>query len=179
MKKLTLIVFGLTLAASLNAQMQQPPHTSLKVGDTAPDFTLPSTGSGPVKLSGLRGKNVVLAFFPAAFSGGCTKEMLGYQANIAKFEGIEAQVYAISTDNVSSLKAFGESVKASFPFLSDFAKREVSAAYGVLMADRGIANRATFVIDKDGKIQHIEEGNGAIDPTGAEAACSRLAHKSM
>lgn len=63
------------------------------------------------------------------------------------------------------------------PFLSDFAKREVSAEYGVLNKDAGVANRATFVIDKDGKIIHIEEGTAAIDPTGATDACSRSAHK--
>jgi peroxiredoxin len=103
--------------------------------------------------------------------------MLAYQAGIAKFSGAGTEVFAISTDNVPSQKEFAEKVKASFPLLSDFAKREVSAKYGVLMPDRGIANRATFVIDKEGKIQHIEEGSSAIDPTGAETACSRLAHK--
>ncbi len=55
--------------------------------------------------------------------------------------------------------------------------RKVSAEYGVLMPDNGMANRATFVVDKDGRIQHIEEGTSAIDPTGASAACSRLAHR--
>jgi alkyl hydroperoxide reductase subunit AhpC len=63
--------------------------------------------------------------------------------------------------------------------LSDFAKREVSQEYGVLIPQAGVANRATFVVDKDGKIVHIEEGSGAIDPSGAELACSRLAHKSQ
>jgi peroxiredoxin len=64
-----------------------------------------------------------------------------------------------------------------FPLLSDFAKREVSAAYGVLMPENGMANRSTFVVDKEGKIVYIEQGNTAIDPTGAETACSRAAHK--
>jgi len=63
--------------------------------------------------------------------------------------------------------------------LSDFAKRQAAAAYGVLMPDAGIANRATFVIDKDGKIVYIEEGSTAIDPTGAATACSRAAHKTQ
>ena len=61
--------------------------------------------------------------------------------------------------------------------LSDFAKRQVAAAYGVLITEPGVANRATFVINKEGKITYIQEGNTAIDPTGAETACSRLAHK--
>ena len=61
--------------------------------------------------------------------------------------------------------------------MSDFAKREVSKAYGVLIESAGMANRATFVIDKEGRIVYIEQGNTAIDPTGAETACSRTAHK--
>jgi len=103
--------------------------------------------------------------------------MLAYQAGLAKFTGANTQVFGVSTDNTPSQKAFAEKVNATFPMLSDFAKREVSAKYGILMPDRGIANRATFVIDTDGKIQHIEEGSSAIDPTGAETACSRMAHK--
>ena len=103
--------------------------------------------------------------------------MLAYQAGIAKFEVIDTQVFGISTDNVPSQREFAEKLKLTFPLLSDFARREVSKQYGVLMADRGIANRATFVVDPEGKIQHIEEGSAAIDPTGAETACSRLKHK--
>ena len=63
------------------------------------------------------------------------------------------------------------------PMLSDFANRKVAAAYGVLIEQLGMANRATFVIDRDGKITYIQEGNTAIDPTGAADACSRAAHK--
>ena len=100
--------------------------------------------------------------------------MLAYQAGIAKFDETETQVFGVSTDNVPSQREFAEKNKLSFPILSDFARREVAKAYGVLMEDRGMANRATFVIDKEGKIQHIEEGSAAIDPTGAESACRRL-----
>ena len=103
--------------------------------------------------------------------------MLAYQAGLAKFTGANTQVFGVSTDNTPSQKAFAEKLNVTVPMLSDFAKREVSAKYGVLIADRGMANRATFVIDTEGVIQHIEEGSGAIDPTGAETACSRLAHK--
>ena len=100
--------------------------------------------------------------------------MLAYQAGIAHFEGVETQVFGISTDNVPSQKEFADKLKLTFPILSDFAKRQVSADYGVLFVDRGFANRATFVIDKEGRIQHIEEGSTAIDPTGAETACKRI-----
>lgn len=105
--------------------------------------------------------------------------MTAYQAGIAKFEGVETQVYGVSTDNTPSQKEFAAKLNLSFPLLSDFSKREVATAYGVLIPAAGVANRATFVIDKEGKIQHIEEGSGAIDPTGAETACSRLQHKSQ
>ncbi|MBV6430997.1 MAG: thiol peroxidase [Bryobacteraceae bacterium] len=86
---------------------------------------------------------------------------------------MDTQVFGISTDNTPSQKVFAEQTGASFPILSDFAKRNVSREYGVLMEDRGIANRATFVVDKEGKIAYIEEGSSAIDPSGAETACSR------
>jgi len=102
--------------------------------------------------------------------------MLAYQAGIAHFEGVETQVFGISTDNIPSQKEFADKLKLTFPLLSDFSKRQVSTDYGVLFADRGFANRATFVIDKDGRIQHIEEGNTAMDPTGAETACARIHH---
>ena len=103
--------------------------------------------------------------------------MLAYQAGIAKFEGQDAQVFGISEDNTPSQKAFAEKLNVTFPLLSDFAKRQVAEEYGVLMKDYGIANRATFVVDKEGKIQYIEEGKTAVDPTGADTACSRLHHK--
>jgi peroxiredoxin len=102
--------------------------------------------------------------------------MLAYQSGLAKFEGVETQVLGISTDNTPSQAEFAKKLNVTFPLVSDFSKREVSKEYGVLMPS-GVANRATFVIDKEGKIQHIEEGSAAIDPTGAETACSRLHHK--
>ena len=100
--------------------------------------------------------------------------MTAYQAGIAKFEEMGAQVFGVSTDNTPSLGVFAKQTGASFPMLSDFAKRSVSKLYGVLMEDRGIANRATFVVDVDGKIAHIEEGGSAIDISGAAMACSRI-----
>lgn len=105
--------------------------------------------------------------------------MLAYQAGIAKFEGVSTKVFAISTDNTPSQKEFANKVHATFPMLSDFANRKVATEYGVLLPQIGVANRATFVVDKNGKIVHIEEGSGAIDPTGAETACSRMAHEAQ
>jgi peroxiredoxin len=103
--------------------------------------------------------------------------MLAYQSGIAKFEGADTQVFGISEDFTPSQKEFAEKNKLTFPLLSDFSKRQVAKDYGVLMPDLGIANRATFVVDKEGKIQYIEEGKTAIDSSGAEAVCSRLHHK--
>jgi peroxiredoxin len=79
----------------------------------------------------------------------------------------------ISTDNVPSLREFAAQSGVSYPMLSDFATRSTAKAYGVLMEGRGMASRATFVIDKEGVIQHIEEGSDAVDPTGALTACQR------
>ena len=170
------VAVSLTLIVGVAAQAPAPPKTHLKVGDLAPDFTLPSTAGKPVKLSDFRGKkNVVVAFYPAAFTGGCTKEMTAYQLGFDKFETADTMVFGVSTDNTPSQKRFAEDLKVAFPMLSDFATRQVSKEYGVLIADRGIANRATFVIDKTGHIQHIEEGSAAIDISGTATACSRLA----
>ncbi len=163
--------------ATIPALMAQapPPKTHLKVGDMAPDFTLPSTTGKPVTLSEFRGKkNVILAFYPAAFTGGCTKQMTNFGANLAKFEGMDTQVFGVSTDNSPSQRVFAEQTGAKFPMLSDFVHRKVSKDYGVLMEARGLANRANFVIDKEGKIAYIEEGQTAVDISGAEMACSRL-----
>jgi peroxiredoxin len=105
--------------------------------------------------------------------------MLAYQAGIAKFEGNDVKVFGISTDNKPSQQEFAKKVNASFPMLSDFATRSVAKAYGVLIEQAGMANRATFVVDKEGKIVHIEEGTSALDPSGADLACSRLAHRTQ
>ncbi len=169
------LVLYLAVASATLLMGQAPPKTHLKVGDPAPDFTLPSTSGKPMTLSEFRGKkNVVLAFYPAAFTGGCTKEMTSYGANLAKFEGMDTQVFGVSTDNTPSQRVFAEQTGAKFPMLSDFLHRKASKDYGVLMEARGMANRATFVIDKEGKIAHIEEGQQAVDINGAQMACSRL-----
>lgn len=155
-----------------------PLPTNLKVGDMAPDFTLPSTAGGKVTLSDFRGKQtVVLAFFPAAFTGGCTKEMQTYQLGIDKFKGTDTAVFGVSEDNTPSQKEFATKLGLGFPLLSDFATRKVAEAYGVLIPSMGIANRVTFVIDKDGRIAYMEAGKDAIAILGAGDACSRLAHK--
>ncbi len=87
--------------------------------------------------------------------------------------GMEAEVLAVSTDNLPTLRHWAEELKLDYALLSDF-MRKAAASYGVLNAERGVANRTTFVIDKEGRIQYIEEGGGATDPAGAVQACKRL-----
>ena len=89
---------------------------------------------------------------------------------------MDAQVLAVSTDFIATLTHWSKELNATYPLLSDHS-REVAKAYGVLIEQAGVANRATFLIDMDGKIAHIEEGNSAIDPTGAATACERVKHK--
>ena len=96
---------------------------------------------------------------------------------MAKFSEAETKVFGVSTDNTPSQREFAAKNNVTFPLLSDFAKRQVAAAYGVLAQEAGMANRSTFIGDKEGKIAYIEEGNTAIDPTAAADACSRAAHK--
>jgi peroxiredoxin len=86
------------------------------------------------------------------------------------------QVLGISTDFIATLSHWAKELNLSYPLLSD-KKGEVSKLYGVLNADAMVANRTTFVIDIDGRIQHIEEGSAAVDPTGAETACKRIRKK--
>jgi len=147
------------------------PSATLKVGDLAPDFSLPDHNGHFVKLGDFRGKQpVVLAFYPRASTPGCTQEIKAYQGDIARFEAAGAQVLGISLDNEDRNRKFAEATHASFPLLSDTGKH-VAKAYGVLHFTRLFANRVTFVIDKDGMIRHIEKGSDAIDHSGAFKAC--------
>ena len=129
------------------------------VGSKAPDFTLMNENREPVTLSSQKGHPVVLAFFPAAFSGVCTKELCTFRDSMAKLNNAKAQVYGISVDTFFTLAAFKKDQKLNFPLLSDFNK-DVIQAYGAFNPDmiglKGIAKRATFVIDKDGVVRHAE-----------------------
>jgi peroxiredoxin len=132
---------------------------SVDVGSKAPDFTLTNQDRQPVTLSEQRGKPVVLAFFPAAFSSVCTKELCTFRDALSQLNQVNAQVYGISVDTFFTLKAFQDQQKLPFPLLSDFNK-EVIRAYGVFNEDmiglKGIAKRAVFVIDRDGVVRYRE-----------------------
>lgn len=102
--------------------------------------------------------------------------MKAYQADIAKFDTTDTQVFGLSVDSVPANREFAKQLGITFPLLSDF-KRTVVKDYGVFNEEQGFGNRATFVIDKEGIIQHIDEGNVAIDPTTVVDTCNALMHK--
>ena len=132
---------------------------SADVGSKAPDFSLMSHERQPVTLSSQRGHPVVLAFFPAAFSSVCTKELCTFRDSLARLNQANAQVFGISVDTFFTLKAFHDDQKLTFPLLSDFNKQTIRD-YGVFNEDmiglKGIAKRAVFVVDKDGIVRHRE-----------------------
>lgn len=125
---------------------------TLIIGDTAPDFSLINQYGETVDLSSFRGKsNVVLVFFPLAFSGICTGELCEIRDNFARFERADVELLAISVDSKFTQKAFAEHEGYKFSVLADFWPHgAVAKDYGVFIEEAGIANRATFVINKDG-----------------------------
>jgi mycoredoxin-dependent peroxiredoxin len=128
---------------------------AVEVGSEAPDFTLRDENGEEVALSTLRGRNVVLIFFPAAFSGICTKEL--HQATDLgdRYDAAGAEVFGISVDSPYALKAWKRDEGLKAHFLSDFhPKGAVAEAYGAYIPEAGIATRATYVIDKEGKVAH-------------------------
>ena len=129
-----------------------------KVGDKAPDFSLKSTSGETVSLSQFKGqKNVLLAFFPLAFTGVCTKENCAFTEDYAKFEGKDTVVLPISVDATPSLNEFRAKHKMTHHILSDF-KREAGRAYGVLDEEKFFTKRAYFLVDKQGVVRwkHVE-----------------------
>jgi glutaredoxin-dependent peroxiredoxin len=133
---------------------------SVAVGAKAPDFTLPNQDREPVTLSEqLKKGPVVLAFFPAAFSGTCTTEMCTFRDSSSELNKVNAAVVGVSVDTFFALKAWADSQSLKFPLLSDFNK-DVIRKYGVVNPDmiglKDIAKRATFVIDRTGIVRHAE-----------------------
>jgi peroxiredoxin len=128
---------------------------AVEVGQEAPDFTLRDENGEEVTLSSLRGQNVVLVFYPLAFSGICTKELKQITSVADEFKAAHAEVLGISVDSPFVLKAFKRDEDLEAHLLSDFhPKGEVAKRYGAYIEEAGIATRATFVIDKDGKVAH-------------------------
>jgi glutaredoxin-dependent peroxiredoxin len=133
---------------------------SLKIGDIAPDFTLKSSDKKDVSLKDYQGKNVVVLFFPLAFTGVCTQELCDIRDHKSTYEKLDAEILAISVDSLFTLAKFKEEQSYNFTLLSDWNK-EVAAAYGALYDEfvlnmKGVAKRSAFVIDKEGKIRYAE-----------------------
>ena len=130
----------------------------IQIGDVAPDFTLYDSDKKQISLSNFRGQNVLLLFYPVAFTSTCTKELCYVRDNISLFNNIDAVVLGISVDSLYTLAKFREEQGLNFTLLSDFNK-EVSKLYDALYDDfsynmKGVSKRASFVIDRQGTIQY-------------------------
>ncbi len=154
---------------------------SINVATAAPDFSLFDSTMKPVKLSDYAGnKNVLLLFFPMAFTGVCTKELCGVRDDIARYTNANAEVVGISVDSVFTLAKFKEEQGYNFPLLSDFNK-EVSTAYDCIyeaftdMKMKGVSKRSAFIIDKSGVVQYAEVLASAGDVPNFEAINEKLA----
>lgn len=140
---------------------------AVQVGDKAPGFTLYSSEKKEVSLEDFQGQNVVLLFFPLAFTGVCTTELCSIRDNIGDYEKLDAQILAISVDSLFTLGKFKEEQSYNFPLLSDFNK-EVARSYNALYEEfvlgmQGVAKRSAFVIDKEGDIRYAEVLESAGD----------------
>jgi peroxiredoxin len=149
-----------------------------EVGQEAPDFRLKGPGGAPYMLSEYRGdKNVLLVFYPLAFSAVCSHQLPEIQAALPRFAAAETVVFGISVDSHYANAAFARSLGVSFPLLSDF-KREAAAAYGVLIEAAGYSGRASFLIDKQGLVawRDVSDNLGSIEQIpSVEQALATLA----
>ena len=184
--KTGLLILGASVALAGAAYAQAPnaappPPPTVKVGQAAPDFTASylamengRPGFKQVKLSDYKGqKNVVLAFFPAAFSPGCTSEMAKYQETSGQFNANNTVILGMSVDSTWANAAFADKLGVKFNILSD-ASRDISRSYGVFNERQLVANRTTFVIDKNGIVQKEFMATEALDPAHSLEACALL-----
>ena len=132
------------------------------IGDPAPDFTLSATNGTTVSLAAYRGsKNVLIAFFPLAFTSTCTAEMCAFTEEFAKFESHDVAVIPVSVDSVPTLKEYKAKHAIAMEMASDF-RREAARAFGVLNEEKFYSNRSYFLVDKAGVLRwaHVETVNG-------------------
>ncbi|MFY7964542.1 MAG: peroxiredoxin [Chitinophagaceae bacterium] len=152
----------------------------ITIGQKAPDFTLHSSKLDlQVTLSELKGKNVLLLFFPQAFTGVCTKELCSVRDNISQYNNANAEVLGISVDSPFTLSKYKEEQGLNFTLLSDFNK-EVSTAYGAIYDSfigwmKGVSKRSAFIIDKEGIVKYAEVLESAGDLPNFEAINATLA----
>jgi peroxiredoxin Q/BCP len=153
MKRFTTLVLGLLLMIGARASAAE-----LKVGDSAPDFTMVGSDGKTYKLSELnkQGKAVVIAWFPRAFTPGCTKECTSFKNDGAKMRDYDVMYFTASNDPAEQNKKFAESLGVDYPILSD-PDSSVAQKYGVYNPERKAALRWTFYIGADGKILAIDK----------------------
>jgi peroxiredoxin Q/BCP len=148
---------GICLAASLFALSGVAAAEELKVGDTAPEFEMVGSDGKTYKLSDFKGKSaVVVAWYPRAFTGGCTAECKAFKEQGSSIREYNVAYFTASNDPAEKNKAFAESLGVDYPILSD-PENKAGTAYGVLKPDGKAANRWTFYISKEGKILHIDK----------------------
>jgi peroxiredoxin len=151
---------------------------AINVGQSAPDFTLYDTTKKQVKLSDFKGENVLLLFFPLAFSSVCTAELCSVRDHMKMYEELDVKPIGISVDSLYSLAKFKEDQNLNFPLLSDFNK-EVSKKYGSLYDKfgygmEGVSKRSAFIIDKEGIVQYAEVLENAGEQPNFEAIRTKL-----
>lgn len=149
---------------------------AIEVGKPAPPFTLLNKGRERVNQDSFPGKHIVLAFYPLAFTGGCTSEMQAFRDTSYRFEKANAQVLGVSVDSWAAAGEFQEKLGAEFPLLSDFPKNETGKAYDVFNEQAGIHGRTTVVIDKDGIVRKVfsEARDFTAHPVAALEALAEL-----
>ena len=152
---------------------------SVEIGQLAPDFSLYNTDKNKISLSDYRSRNLVILFFPLAFSGTCTKEVCMVQEGMGGYQHLHAEIIGISVDSLFTLGKFQQEYHLTFPLLSDFNK-EVSALYGCLNETfafemQGVSKRSAFVVDKEGMIRYAEILESAGDLPNFQAIQDCLA----
>jgi glutaredoxin-dependent peroxiredoxin len=159
--------FLLFIVINLKICIKDLNDMKIEVGKQAPDFSLHDTEKKPVSLNELKGNNVLLLFFPLAFTSICTKELCSVRDNIGMYNNAHAKVFGISVDSPQTLAKFKEEQHLNFPLLSDFNK-EASKSFGCLYEIfsgwmHGVSKRSAFVIDRNGVIQYAEVLEKASD----------------
>jgi len=151
----------------------------LSKGQLAPDFSLFNSEKAKISLADFKGKNLVILFFPQAFTGVCTTELCSVRDNLNAYTSLNAEVVGISVDSIFTLAKFKEEQSYNFPLLSDFNK-EISQAYGAFYDEfvfdmKGVSRRAAFVVDADGTVQYAEVLESAGDQPNFDAIKATLA----
>ena len=148
----------------------------IEPGTPAPDFRLPDQDGNVVSLDDLRGSRVVLVFYPADFSPGCTHQLSVYQERLPELEASGARIYGISVDSAYCHRAFRDELGIGIPLLADFhPKGEVARAYGVYSDEYGVAARALVIVGPDGIVEWTHRSPSPLEIPGAELIQEALA----